>query len=217
MRSRHRHASGGSTTARDWAGFYAATDGREPRALFTRALAAWDGAPDGAPDRAPGRAIDVGFGDGTETAALLAAGWDVVAIDPEPAAADHLLGRLDPSSRARLQVLTVPLEAARLPAADFVYAGFSLPFVPPGRFDEAWSAIRACLRPRGVLAVDLFGPNDSWATDPTMTNHDRAGVARLVEGLEVVDLAEAEQDGAAFSGPKHWHVFSLIARTADHG
>jgi hypothetical protein len=148
---------------------------------------------------------------------LLAGGWTVFAIDPEPAAAEHLLGRLDPASRARLQVLTAPLEAARLPAADLVYAGFSLPFVPPGRFDDAWSAIRASLRPRGVLAVDLFGPNDSWATDPTMTSHDRAGIELLIEGLEVVDLAEAEQDGAAFSGPKHWHVFSLVARAPDHG
>ncbi|HET9519775.1 MAG TPA: class I SAM-dependent methyltransferase [Candidatus Limnocylindrales bacterium] len=177
--------------------------------MFTRALAAWD--------LPPGRAIDVGFGDGTETAALLAGGWSVLAIDPEPAAAEHLLGRLDPAARARLQVVTAPLESASLPAADLVYAGFSLPFVPPGSFDRAWSAIRASLRSRGILAADFFGPNDSWATDSTMTNHDRAGIERLTEGLDVVDLAEAEQDGAAFSGPKHWHVFSLVARVPDDG
>ncbi|MDR7373400.1 hypothetical protein J2X28_000356 [Kocuria rhizophila] len=34
----------------------------------------------------------------------------------------------------------------------------------------------------------------------------------LVTGLEVLRLHEEERDGPAFSGPKHWHTYQLVAR-----
>ena len=37
-------------------------------------------------------------------------------------------------------------------------------------------------------------------------------VRRLVDGLELIALDEEEQDGNSFLGPKHWHVFDVIAR-----
>jgi len=40
----------------------------------------------------PGQAIEIGFGDGTESLALLAAGWQVLAVDPTPQAAEYLAG-----------------------------------------------------------------------------------------------------------------------------
>lgn len=48
-----------------------------------------------------------------------------------------------------------------------------------------------------------------------MTFHTRGEVDMLVEGLEVLRLREEEADGVAFSGPKHWHVYHLIARRRD--
>ena len=61
---------------RDWAAYYRHTLGREPRPVFTKGmqLAAEAG-------RTPGQAVEVGFGDGTETLALLEAGWRVLAVD----------------------------------------------------------------------------------------------------------------------------------------
>ena len=35
---------------------------------------------------------------------------------------------------------------------------------------------------------------------------------RLVDGLELLALDEEDQDGDSFLGPKHWHVFDVIAR-----
>lgn len=193
----------------DWVGYYAALDGRPPRPLLERALAATAG---------PGTALDIGFGDGTETVALLAAGWWVQAIDPEPAAADRLKARLAAAGvdgDSALTLVSGPVEDVRLQRADLAYAGYSLPFVAPAAFDAVWSGLRAALRPGGVLAVNLFGPHDSWAADPTMTFHDRTAVGRLVAGLDVLELGEIDEAGEAVSGPKHWHVFEVLARRPD--
>lgn len=38
-----------------------------------------------------------------------------------------------------------------------------------------------------------------------------AEVAQLLDGLDVVELAESDAPGRAFSGPKHWHTFTVGA------
>jgi len=189
----------------DWAGYYRAVSGREPRPLVHKALAAHGGL-------LPGVAVDLGAGDGTDTLALLANGWRVTAIDMTPTSGELILGRVAPEHRARLSVQIASIEVAELGEADLVYAALSLPFVPPAAFPAAWSRIRASLRPGGTLAAHLFGPHDTWATDPAMNFHDRADVERLLEGLEVISLEETDRDGLATSGPKHWHLFEFVAR-----
>jgi hypothetical protein len=84
----------------DWAGYHAAIEGRPPRALLLRALAARDGI--------HGQAIDAGFGDCTESEALVEGGWHVLSIDPEPAAAERLRERIDEA-----QVATGSVRVAR--------------------------------------------------------------------------------------------------------
>ncbi len=99
-----------------------------------------------------------------------------------------------------------------VPAADLLYAGFSLPFCGPADFPALWQRVRTALRPGALLAVNLFGDRDSWAGSPDMTFQTRAEAEELVDGLEVVRFDEEDSDGQSFSGPKHWHVFDLIAR-----
>jgi len=41
---------------------------------------------------------------------------------------------------------------------------------------------------------------------------DVDAVRRLFDGLDVLALDEEDQDGDSFLGPKHWHVFDVIAR-----
>jgi hypothetical protein len=67
-------------------------------------------------------------------------------------------------------------------------------------------------RPGGVFAGQLFGIRDRWADDPDMTFHARHQAEVLLDGLDIVLLAETERDGHAFSGPKHWHIFDIFAR-----
>jgi hypothetical protein len=45
-----------------------------------------------------------------------------------------------------------------------------------------------------------------------MTFHARHQVEVLLDGLDILRLQETEQDGHAFSGPKHWHTFDILAR-----
>ena len=45
-----------------------------------------------------------------------------------------------------------------------------------------------------------------------MTFHVRHQVDVLLDGVDIVRLEETERDGRAFSGPKHWHTFDILAR-----
>ena len=65
------------------------------------------------------------------------------------------------------------------------------------------------------MIVNIFGVRDSWAGDPDaarMTFLDIDAVHRLLDGLEVIEIEEEDQDGDSFAGPKHWHVFDIVAR-----
>ena len=191
----------------DWAAFYRSTIGREPRPLFAKGMAVVEAA--GIP---PGQAIEIGFGDGRETLALLEAGWRVLAIDPAPAAAEVLQSQVPADVAGRLEIRTVPAEDADLAPFDLLYAGYSLPFLGGDAFDRFWNAAQDRLRPGGILVVNFFGPRDSWAGRDGMRFIDIDTVRGLVDGLELLALDEEDQDGNSFLGPKHWHVFDVIVR-----
>lgn len=154
-------------------------------------------------------AIELGCGAGLETRYLLEQGLSADTLDIDPTVAPELsrLSELGPHTHR-----TMPIEEwDPLPAADLVLACASLPFVPRQAFPLVWSRIREALQPGGILAVDLFGDRDTWAS-PEGTYLSRREVGELLVGLEVVELEERDEDGQAFSGPKHWHAFTLIAR-----
>ena len=93
----------------DWAAYYRHTAGREPRPLFAKGMAALTVA-----GVMPSQAVEIGFGDGTETLALLDAGWRVLAVDPAPAAAERLRSQVRASDADRLTVQSAPAESVRL-------------------------------------------------------------------------------------------------------
>ena len=188
---------------RHWSAYNDAQAGRQPRPLCRQVLG-HAGPGDGR------RAVDLGCGSGIETAAMLEAGWRVFATDVDPATPTRvadLVGR-----EAPVEVVVASFEEVRLPRADLVYAGYALPFVPSSHFPDVWRAVREALRPGGWLAVDLLGDRDSWVGQRSMTFLDRGTLDGLVQGLDVVSLEEEDEDGRSFSGPKHWHVFHLLAR-----
>jgi tellurite methyltransferase len=196
-----------------WEGFYKWTEGREPRPLFLKALARFE-AKSG--PSSPLHAIDLGCGDGIETLALLKASWQVLAIDSEPAAIAQLQSKAHGEHQSQLETRTVSFEDLEFPETDFVYAGYSLPFCKPEYFDRLWANITASIHPGGRFAGQLFGIRDSWADNPKMTFHSAEQVnSLLVPGFEIETLREVDEDGEALSGPKHWHVFHIIARKLD--
>jgi hypothetical protein len=110
-----------------------------------------------------------------------------------------------------------PAEAADLPPFDLLYAGFSLSFLEPAVLRGLWARVLAAQRPGGHVVVNVFGVHDTWAGKPGMTFIDLDGARRLVDGLDVVVLDEIEEDGGSFVGPKHWHLFDIVARRPPEG
>lgn len=190
---------------KSWNNFYEATSGRDVRPLLLRTLELMESA-----GRGPGLAVELGCGDGTDTAELLRRGWRVVAID----ASEEGIART--SARAQELGLADSLETRHarfeelddLPSADLVYSAVSLPFCPPAHFSDLWCQIRAAA---GWIAVQFFGPNDTWFGNPALSFHSREEVEHLFDGLEIRSFEERDEDGQAVSGPKHWHIFDVIA------
>jgi SAM-dependent methyltransferase len=196
---------------RDWTGYYDAQDGREPREVLLQVLGSFER------EHRVGTAVDLGCGDGTDSVELLSRGWEVLSIDAEEDAIRRVRQLVPEDLASRSTTVVSPMELARLPASDLIFASFSLPFCPPEAFPDLWLRIRAALRPGGRFAGELFGDRDTWASDPTMTFHDVDAARSRFDGMEVESFVEEEEDGDAFSGPKHWHVFHVIARRPGQG
>ena len=190
----------------DWTRYYDDQAGRAVRSVVVGALIRRGDAP-------PGVAIDIGCGEGTETRHLLANGWRVHAIDADPASEALVRAGLTVGQLARLTFRRARFEdLGELPAADLVCSTFALPFCEPAACPALWSGIRASLKPGAWFAGELFGPHDSWSARPDMNFHDRADVQALLAGLTVHTLDEDDRAGQSAFGPRHWHVFHLIAR-----
>lgn len=187
-----------------WAGYYAAVEGRPARPLFHRALQEFG-------EVRPGStAVDLGCGDGTESRALLDLGFSVTAIDSSAASIARLLSF--PEAERALVVRRASLEEVEIPESDLIYAGLSMPFCRPDSFASLWSRVRGALRPGGLLACDLFGVRDDWAHEADWSFVTRDQVLGMVEGLRLCSLHEVEEEGPAYGGPKHWHLFQVVAR-----
>ncbi len=193
----------------DWSAYYRWIEGRAVRALLERALREYGEVSPGAV------AVDLGCGDGTETRALLAAGFSVTAVDSADGSME-LLSRL-PEAGTTLSLVRTPMQEADVPPADLVHASLSLPFCPPDDFEALWARLRSALRPGGLLACDLFGDRHDWAGEGGMTVMTRARVLDLVSGLDLRSLHEIEEETQSFRGPTHWHAFQVVARVPDDG
>lgn len=204
----------------DWTEYFDTQAGRPPRSVLLRALELRALELDareprtGAPTAPPGTVIDLGCGEGTETRHLLETGWTVHAYDADPGSEARVRQGLGPAEQDRLTFHRSRFEdLPDLPTADLLYAGFSLPFCDPAAFPDLWARIRGALAPGAWFAGELFGPHDDWAGRADMNFHDRGQVDALLAGLHIVGLVEEDRPGRSAFGPRHWHLFHLIART----
>lgn len=187
-----------------WGEYYRKVAQRPPRDLFVMAVERFEH---------PGRAVDLGCGGGVETRELLRRGWEVVAVDQEAAAFEHLASTIPEEERARLIMQRASFGDLSLPTVDFIWAGLSLPFATPADFPALWQAIRAALPPGGRFAGDLFGTRHAWRDDPELIFHTREEVQALLAGFDVELLAEVEEERqTAFQGRQPWHGFDIIVR-----
>ncbi|MBX3385108.1 MAG: class I SAM-dependent methyltransferase [Phycisphaeraceae bacterium] len=207
-----------SASTRNWPGYFAAVAGKPARETLLWALDAFER--EGVPDASDGKdaplAVDLGCGEGRDTAELLARGWRVLAIDGHPMAVELVNSRPNLANRERLRVRLAPFEGLRLPGGlplRMINASFSLPFCPPEHFEALWRTIVNALPPGGRFAGQLFGDRDEWATLTDRSHQTRERVDELLSPFDVEHFQEEERDGAdAENNPKHWHVFHVVAR-----
>jgi tellurite methyltransferase len=187
-----------------WSDYYAENEGREPRELLLEVLATY---------AEPGRAVDLGCGSGIETLAMLTRGWRVLATDAEEEAIERARQRVPPELEEHLQTRVARMEEVELPRADLLLASFSLFFCDPGRFADVWRKICGSLTGGGRFVGELLGDRDTWAPEDDTSAFSASEARALFEGWSVERFDEEEEDGDACSGPKHWHVFHVVART----
>ncbi len=186
-----------------WSDYYAANDGREPRRALLDVLVA----------EGPGRAIDLGCGSGIDTLAMLRRGWHVLAIDAEREAIDRLEARVPTDLTGLLETRVSRMEDAELPATDLVHASFSLFFCDPARFPEVWRWIADAVAGGGRFVGELLGDRDTWAPEDDISAFTEPQARALFDGWTVERFEVEDEEGEACSGPKHWHVFHVVART----
>lgn len=191
--------------------------GKPPRETLLWALERFDaeGLLDSADDDPPPPplAIDLGCGEGRDTAELLRRGWRVQAIDDAPGGLRRLTERDDLVHRERLETRLEGFEGLTLPSASLVSASFSLPFCPPGAFGGLWEQIAGAIPSGGRFAGQFFGDRDGWAALPDRSHHSRDEVMGLFDSFLIERFEEGERDGEDAEGnKKHWHVFHVLAR-----
>jgi tellurite methyltransferase len=191
----------------DWVGYYDEQAEWEPHGVLMQVLAMFED------DGRRGLAVDLGCGQGFETAELLRRGWEVIAIDAMEEAVRRLRRRITERDAPRLRTIVSRMEDADVPAADLIHASYSLPFCRPQVFPRLWSDIREAIRPGGRFAGELFGDRDTWASsEEDMSFFDIASARALFDGMELESFVEEENDDRGWDEMKHWHVFHAIAR-----
>ncbi|VAX36013.1 SAM-dependent methyltransferase [hydrothermal vent metagenome] len=198
---------------RDWPAYFDVVAGKPPRETLTAALDAFEAEGRPTAENQPPLAIDLGCGEGRDTAELLGRGWRVLAIDGHPDAIRRLGERDDLVPADRVEIRYEPFEGLVLPRAMLVNASFSLPFCPPEHFEALWAAICEAIEPGGRFAGQFFGDRDDWAPIPDRSHQTRAEAEALLARFEVELFEEVEDDSKdALENPKHWHRFDVVAR-----
>jgi trans-aconitate methyltransferase len=189
----------------DWAGWFAQTRGRPPRAEFLTAVAEVG-------DDLPKIAVDLGAGDGTETRWLLERGWRVHALDGTPGLRARILDHLESDPGDQLTAVDEEFGAVTaLPQASLIYAGISLPFGTGAEIEHILGLVAAALEPGGVFAAHFLGERDSWASRDGVTVQSAEELDHLLRDFAVQSVAERELDGPSGTGPKHWHIRFVVA------
>jgi SAM-dependent methyltransferase len=184
-----------------WSDFYQITRNRPPWPRLVKAIELLGHT---------GEALDLGCGAGRDTRYLLERGFVVTAVDRE-AASLATLADLPAEHLTRVQAA---FEDFVFGQYDLVNAHFSLPFTAKEQFAGVFARLRASLKSGGIFVGQFFGVNDTWNTpENTMTFLTSTQAREQLEGLEILEFTEEDQDGTTADGtPKHWHVYHIIAR-----
>ena len=158
------------------------------------------------------KSIDIGCGQGTDVAELLREGWDVLAVDKESEAEKIIIDRFSKFHGKELITQVQKMENIVIPQITLVNASFSLPFCNPDNFSELWNKITSSIIVGGIFCGQLFGNDDGWASNDSMTFHHRKSLDALFKNFRIHFLHEENSVSNTSSGEeKNWHVFDIVA------
>jgi hypothetical protein len=137
----------------------------------------------------------------------------VLAIYGESTTITQLRSKVPAEAADRLETRVATFEdIGDLPPADLIYASLSLPFCHPQHFKSLWMKIVNSITSGGWFASNFFGINDSWTVHDDMTFHTEEQVRKMLESFEIAYFHEEDEEGCSTIGPKHWHIFTVIAQ-----
>lgn len=156
-----------------------------------------------------GRALDIGCGSGADAAYLASLGFEVDAIEPNPAAPDVSGAGVRFSRAGALDFEAAPGTYRAILCSNV------LPFlVAPGEIEAALRRISTLLAEDGLAALSIFGERDGWAgrADVRVVPAGQAEEMLLGAGLSRLEaeVAERDQKPAASDVEKHWHILRFL-------
>ena len=182
-----------------WQEYYQNTQNRPPSKLLVEAVGFLD---------SKHKALDLGSGSLVDSKYLLSLGFDVVAVDKEPAPEQII----DPRFRFEQKLF----RDYDFPENNFdlVNAQFSLPFHGKENFDLLVTKILNSLSPNGVFVGQLFGLRDEWNTPHSeLFFCSKEKVEELFKSTQIIKLEEVDKLGRLAHGQiKQWHYYNVIAK-----
>ena len=184
--------------------YYEISGSRKPSPLLLRVLQQGDFS----------TALDLGCGAGVDAKEMSKRGLSVTAVDINPEVKKFF------KDNNGINVQTSSFLEFDFQKYDLIFSKSALVFLPPHDFEKVIRKIKKSLNSKGIIALRLWGKNDSAAKRPErkgkMTFVSKEELENMFRDFEVIELTEEEKDGkTALGQPKHWHFFNLIARKRD--
>ncbi|PMC75159.1 MULTISPECIES: trans-aconitate 2-methyltransferase [unclassified Brachybacterium] len=189
----------------DWAALNAHAAGRPARRLVTKAITAAGG------ERSPGVVLEIGAGAGADALQFARRGWMVHAYDSDDTLAARLVENERMSGTVHFHHTDIT-DVQQFPTAQIVYSTYTLGLLGPDALPRVWDRLVAALPRGGVMAVDLFGENDSWAERPDVATLPLPQIDAMFRDFHIIDRTVRDEDGRFLADKKHWHVITTLAR-----
>lgn len=159
-------------------------------------------------------ALELGSGPGRDALHLLQEGWKVTVVEKETTGIEMLQRDLPASLAPNFSVIASGFEDLQdLPAADFIYASYSLPFCKPEAFPKLWKLVEKAFKPQAYFVGNFFGPQDEWVQRGDTTGHSEQELRELFKDFNIIGWNEMNERGSTAAGVmKHWHVFTVFAQ-----
>lgn len=158
-------------------------------------------------------ALDLGCGVGLDARYMAEEGWKVTAIDSQILASEYLYSKLPKKLHSKVVFVLESFETMALSQTfTLVNASRSLPFCNPESFPSVMKKVLAAVAINGRFAGHFCGPNDDWAKTGSAVIVTEEELRAYFSNFTIERFKQREWDGTIRDKPKHWHLFSIVAK-----